>query len=162
MAYLKFYKRSCSKGESPTRKVRVNLADWPKEDRRKLLKSIALDWGEVNWQQTVFSNERMTAINFGCSGHGGILLFSLDKLDYKEELSSDQDYTSWPESLPKFYVYAFEEDCDWATFYLALPDNLKMKFLKQYSAEITIEKMNEYAEATKALYSPNTSLKLEI
>ncbi len=152
--YLKFYKRSYSQGECPMRKVKVNLANWPAADRRKLLRSLALNWGEVNWQQTVLSNDKMTAINFVCSGHGGILLFSLEKLNWTAELSSEQ-YPNWPGLLPHFYVYEFEEDCAWAVFYLALPDKLK---IKQWGNGMTIERLNEYAERSKREYFPEEKL----
>ena len=160
MAYLEFYKRSYSKGERPTRKIRANCTDWPVTDRRKSLRSLALDWGSINWQQTVFSSDKMTAINFGCSGHGGVLLFSLEKLDWVEKFSTKQDYYAWPAAFPHFYVYEFEEDCGWAVFYLALSDKLKMKFVKQWGGEMTIEKLDEYAERSRNEYFPDTKFKL--
>lgn len=159
---IKYWKSSYADGENPMRSVNVNPTTWPKDDQRKLLRSLAHDWGSVNEQWTVFHNGRQTAMQFDCSGHGGYMVFSLDKIpNYEgfEVLSSEVYGHNWP--WQPFYVYSFEEDCNWALFFLGLPYKHRQRIVKHSymhyvnelgSMDAAVKKMREFAEWTAKQY----------
>jgi len=116
-------------GQPEYKKVTVNLKKWGDKCRRAVLNSIAKNWGQINWQKTIISNGSMTAINYGCSSHGGVVLFSLHKLENWEPEWSCENFSG--EFPMDWYVYVFEEDCEWAVLWQSLSDSAKLKMVNK-------------------------------
>lgn len=90
---------------------------------RNLLRSIAGDyWGTVDRSSTILNNRTFVLMNFSCSSHGGYILFSKKEIPELKPNMSSRDYTTdW---MADFFVYMFEEGCDWALLWPLCASNV--------------------------------------
>ena len=146
---LSLPKRSWTTGSSPYSSIKVNPL-WDKKSMKKVTDFFARQWGQINWQKQLFYSEQFLAVNYGCAGHGGIICFSTEKLPFfTPEISSEEYNHKFPKD---WYVYIFEEDCDWAMFFLLSNEKVKEKFL--YNATWTMEETEKIALDNVKRYNP--------
>jgi len=89
------------------------------QSKRTLAASEATIWGEINGRVTVLTPKRdgMLATWFTCSGHGGfVVVTDHEQPAWQDKRCLSQDDWSGQLAPNQFYVYRFEEDCDWAIF----------------------------------------------
>lgn len=116
------------------KRAKMELVDgkYTKPSRHGFLDRVASDWGEVNSQSTVAYSDTYLLKNYSCSGHGGYLLFTDTEIS---GLHSNYSRESWKGDtgiIEPFFVYIFEEDCDWAILSLICTDKTWAKVEKEW------------------------------
>lgn len=93
--------------------------------KHKLADRVAKEWGNINESETIFNINGNLLKNYDCSGHGGYILVT-DKplVDIKPDLSQNSYHPINLFKKIEFYVYSFEEDCEWAKLFLILSSSL--------------------------------------
>jgi len=99
--------------------IRVTFIDGRPDvaSKRKLSAIAARQWGNINGQVTLFSPNRdgMLATWYSCYGDGGYVAVTDEPLEYAG--IPLYQAASWRlEDHYHFYVYTFEEECEWAIF----------------------------------------------
>lgn len=110
------------------------------EDARKWARSVAREWGDINWEKAVkVKGLPGPAWWFSCSGHGGYVLVA--PAAEVPEVFSRFRWEGLGEEYGCTSVYVFEEDCDWAVFMVVYPEvaRWEISHLRTWPADVPRE-----------------------
>jgi len=120
MRYLRYWRYTRS-GRPVCLTLRFRDGKIIPEDARKWARSVAREWGDINWEKAVkVKGLPGPAWWFSCSGHGGYILVA--PAAEVPEIFERFKWEGLSEEYGNLSVYVFEEDCDWAVFVLAFPE----------------------------------------
>jgi len=95
----------------------------PAQARSKIRTIAGRMYGGPNSSQQFYSDGGCVATHVDGHGHGGVFVGVWDRKKCKLNIREDMvvEYWAWPDQPPEFAIYVYEEDCDWAHFYLDNP-----------------------------------------
>lgn len=127
-------------------------------DKHKVADSLAREWGEIQGVSTIFNKRGLLIKNYSCSGHGGYVVVSDKKIESLKADYSVESYSGWQEYFGefRFYVYTFEEDCEWSRLFLMGKEDIRNSMDYEWSSKVSgtgeTKSLMEYAKSTANNY----------
>jgi len=109
--------------ENPRSSVWKTHKAGPAQARQKIRTFAGQEYGGPNYSKQFYKDEGCVACAVDGHGHGGIFVGVWNRKKCKLKIREDMMYTYWgyEGQDPAFAIYVFEEDVNWAHFYLDNP-----------------------------------------